>query len=376
MSKAFDLVPFTSLLNILHSDYDVPIVLLRWLSSYFSERKQAVRAHGCYSNWHAVKAGVIQGSIIGPLLFSAYINELARPIAEHSKHILFADDLLLLAPFNNSADFEAVQASMDGIAHKTAKLHMKLNRKKCSTMTFSEGRHPYKPDRPLVISGDPITETTTEFRYLGVYFDCKLDWSANTRRVVAKAKKAIGSIRRLFGKILTENQMKVLILSKVVPIFTYGLVAAYPTLKGDMKLLERLGRYMCRVIFNDYTSSYEDLLARAGGQPLFQLFDHRRILLGHRYCRGKRYQPPGVIQELYQNPRMRLRCHPDSITVQPPSPFGFSNSALEDIATLWNRLPSNLATKSFNCLKLALRHENYIDNGERGHQMSRVVQLL
>ena len=253
---------------------------------------------------------------------------------------------------------------------------MTLNGAKCCSTTISEGRLPFVPERPLTIAESELTGAQNGLPYLGVVFDKKLNWSVNTRIAITKAKRAIGSIRRTFCKILTEKQRKTLIFGKIVPLFTYALVAAYPTLKGDQKLIERLHRYVCRVVSNDYTSTYDHLLQRLNVLPLYQSMTHRRILLAHRYFHGQRYQPPGTIHGLPQNPRLRLRSHADSIKVFPPTARDFTNSALEEIAEIWNRIPSRLATKKFDGLKKALATVKYHDASEWYRYMQDAIRLL
>ena len=179
---------------------------MKWLSSYFTDRQQSVKVHGSFSNYREVKAGVVQGSVIGPLLFSAYINGVANNGSDNEMRLLFADDLLLLAPYNTEQDRAIVQNSIDDIRGKTSQLQMKLNSSKCCSMTLSEGRLPFVPaaGHTIAESGLPVSEQGLP--YLGVLFDSKLNWSPSTRQVVTKAKRAIGSIRRTCGKILTQHQ--------------------------------------------------------------------------------------------------------------------------------------------------------------------------
>jgi hypothetical protein len=191
---------------------------------------------------------------------------------------------------------------------------------------------------------------------------------------VAKAKMAIGSIRRTFGKILTQHQRHTLLFGKVAPIFTYGLVATYPLQVGDQKLIERLNRYVCRVVCNNFAADYEELLRRMSGLPLYQTVTHRRILLAHNYHQGRRYQPPGTIRDYHHNPRLRLRSHTDAMTVSPPTARNCTNSALENIASAWNRLPGRLAAKRFDGLKRALKQEKYSDGSEHDRRMQDAVQ--
>ena len=161
------------------------------------------------------------------------------------------------------------------------------------------------------------------------------------------------------------------------PIFTYGLCASYPDLKGDRLALERLNRYICRLVCNDYRSPYEDLLGRLNRRPLFQEVTHRRILLSHRYYNAVRHLPHGTLQNENRNPRLRLRSHRKSMAVWPPTtPYQTTPSALEQTVGLWNRLPEGLASASFSSLKSTLSSENYHDRSEQYRDMQQAIRLL
>ena len=94
IQKAFDTVPFAKLLDCLRDEYQVPECLLGWLGSYFESRTQAVRVGTSFSSWRPVNAGVVQGSILGPLLFIAYFDRVIADMDSDSVTIKYADDLL------------------------------------------------------------------------------------------------------------------------------------------------------------------------------------------------------------------------------------------------------------------------------------------
>ena len=75
IKKAFDYVPFSKLIDCLRTEFGVPDCLLGWISSYLEDRAQSLKVHYSLSSWRSVKAGVIQGSVIGPLLFIAYFDK-------------------------------------------------------------------------------------------------------------------------------------------------------------------------------------------------------------------------------------------------------------------------------------------------------------
>ena len=375
IKKAFDTVPFQKLLDVLRDDFGIPTVILKWLSSYFTDRKLVVRVNKAFSDWHPVKAGVVQGSIIGPILFSAYINHLAQT-TDRCTSVLYADDLLLMAEFNNDANRLSFQDAVDSVELRAAERSLTLNHGKCVAMSFTEGRSVYMPDQPLTVSGEIIPMMADGVQYLGVTFDQKLNWSTTTHVSISKAKRAVGCLRRTVGQFLTINQRKTLVFGKVAPIFTYCLLATYPALKGDRMALERLNRYLCRVVTNNFVLPYTDLLSRLDRPPIFQEIIERRILLNHKYVHHRRYQPPGLIRHFDENRAYNLRRHSKAVQIVPATSRHIADSVIETIAKSYNQLRQNLVEKSVYGLKQSITE---VCDGERAglfRDMQQAIRIL
>ena len=356
--KAFDAVPFDGLIECLRQDYGVPECLLSWIASYFHDRRQAVKVEGSLSEWRPVKAGVIQGSIIGPLLFAAYFDKVITDKHERSVAVKYADDLLILHPLNNTNDETSVQEIINSTVNKMRSKKLFVNSSKCCWSLFSESTIPYVPTDPFTAEG-LVIERTSKLEYLGVITDPKLCWSHNTEQKVNKAKVAVGSLRRLLKNRLPAFQLQRLLTAKVLPIFSYGMVATYPKNKADRLRLERLNRYVARVSLNDYRSPYTELLDRLPAQPFYRTVIHRRIVLGQCYAKHTRYQPPGTL--IPYTPHIRRRFHQLALVPVHPTPLQTRDSALESILQSWNRVPADTSDFSTWKLKRFLRNSTYDD---------------
>lgn len=139
-AKAFDTVPHQRLLHKLKG-YGVGGSILAWIESFLIGRKQRVRVAGSYSNWSSVLSGVPQGSVLGPLLFVCYINDM--PDAIKSFIYLYVDDTKLFRPMFNESDTQAPQTDLDNLVDWAKTWQLQFNVSKCKMMHFGIRKEPY-----------------------------------------------------------------------------------------------------------------------------------------------------------------------------------------------------------------------------------------
>ena len=137
--KAFDSVPHRPLMEKLRGigldDY-----LLHWLHTYLMNRKQIVVVDGESSEELSVLSGVPQGSVLGPLLFLVYINDVTSQVSSGSNTVLFADDIALYRVITSYDDYEHLQSDINSIADWVEDHHLSLHSGKCCAMLFTR-RH-------------------------------------------------------------------------------------------------------------------------------------------------------------------------------------------------------------------------------------------
>jgi len=132
-AKAFDLVPHRRLLHKL-AGYGVSREILSWFEDFLSNRKQRVVVGEKMSEWSDVLSGVPQGSVLGPLFFVVYINDL--PDTSLCEMKLFADDSKLLSVINNDVDVRNMQRDLVAVTEWTKQWGMRLNLEKCKVLHF------------------------------------------------------------------------------------------------------------------------------------------------------------------------------------------------------------------------------------------------
>jgi len=154
LSKAFDSVPHKALLEKL-KDIGLNRLLLKWITDYLTNRKQQVVVNGEKSEELPVLSGVPQGSVLGPLLFLIYINDIDDiPLSPGTKLVIYADDVLL---YKNLSDQQLIMCSCKKMLMQSTINHLKFNPTKCKAMVFSRKRSTTALCDPLTLNGQLLT---------------------------------------------------------------------------------------------------------------------------------------------------------------------------------------------------------------------------
>ena len=130
----FEKVPHHLLLKKLHN-YNLNVNLIQWIRSFLCYRKQRVKINGCYSEWAEVISGIPQGTILGPILFIIYINDLPEICEQFARRpiYLFADDAKLFKHVICDEDHKALQLGLNDLQDWSNKWLFKLNMLKCKS---------------------------------------------------------------------------------------------------------------------------------------------------------------------------------------------------------------------------------------------------
>ena len=170
-SKAFDKVPHSRLLSKL-DHYGIRGNTLTWIKAFLSDRTQRVIVDGATSEPAPVTSGVPQGSVLGPTLFLAFINDL--PLHVQSRSRLFADDCVVYREINNISDSLLLQQDLHNLAKWEQKWGMAFHPEKCTVLRVHRKRSPYIYDYTLKGHTLDPEECT---KYLGVHISQNLSWN-------------------------------------------------------------------------------------------------------------------------------------------------------------------------------------------------------
>ena len=253
--KAFDKVSHRHLLKKLEM-YGITGPLHSWIDNYLSGRRQKVVINGITSSSREVTSGVPQGSVLGPVLFVIYINDL--PDVTSNKTLLFADDTKLFRRVNCVEDCRSLQHDIMKLEEWAEVWLMRFHPNKCKVMTI--GRSDISYDYVMRDEDKTITlERSEAEKDLGVIVDGKLQFKEHISSIVMKANQKLSMIQRGF-KFKSKDVICTLYKSIVRPILEYGHAIWFPHRICDIKSLERVQRRATRMISNCKQLTYSQRL--------------------------------------------------------------------------------------------------------------------
>ena len=252
LKKAFDTLDHNVLLDKIEK-YGIRGNCLKWLHSYLTNRMQRVEANGTTSKWKEIKYGVPQGSILGPLLFLIYINDL--PLACKSLDvILFADDTNLTAL---NCDIEDIEEDLHSLNNWLNANRLALNRKKSVQMNIGK-----TASITEFCLSDCVIDAKTVCKYLGILVDNKLSFQSHIDFVKQRLGKQCGIISKL-RHYVPRSQLLAYYSSNIKPIIQYGILVygccSYSSLEPIFILQKKILKFIyfrkrrdtCSDIFND-----------------------------------------------------------------------------------------------------------------------------
>jgi len=251
--KAFDKVPHVRLMKKVR-DVGIGGNLADWIENWLSDRTQRVVINGSYSDFVEVTSGVPQGSILGPLLFTIYINDLEYEVK--NSLLKFADDSKLWGRVDNIQDRNILQNDLNILGEWAQKNQMPFNVEKCKVMHI--GKKNAKVD--YFLGGSKISSTSEE-KDLGVYFSETFKSKLNCDKASKSANKIIGMIRRNISN-KSSDEMLILYKTLVRPVLDYCIPVWRPNIRKDIMKLEKIQKRFTKMIDGCKKLSYEQRLNR------------------------------------------------------------------------------------------------------------------
>lgn len=272
LSSAFDQICHNILLMKLKNNFGICKCLISLLDSFLSKREQIVCINGILSRSITPTSSVPQGSILSPLLFSLFINDLPQIIKCHI--LMFADDVKLFQKIKSFQDCLKLQADLIKLNEWCTKNKLKLNISKCFSISFSRRNDIRILHYDYRINNSVIQQAHT-IKDLGVLFDEKLSFSPHVNSIITRAFKALGFITRSLQKFSKIETYKRLYYTYVRSILEYASPVWNPYYDIYTDAIEKVQRKFTRIVCFKFQIQYTSYEMRLNKLNMITLFNIR-----------------------------------------------------------------------------------------------------
>jgi hypothetical protein len=355
LSKAFDTLDHAILLKKLEH-YGIRGIPLAWFQSYLTNRYQYVDYYGVHSVKLKIRTGVPQGSILGPLLFLLYINDIAY-VSPKLHLILFADDTNIFCQNKNLSQLITIlNEQLVCLSTWFASNRLSLNIKKTNYIIFSSPYKKISTNYPDLSINGTIIERVRYAKFLGIYIDEHLNWNEHIQQTTLKVAKNVGIICKIRG-LLSAKIVTALYNSLILPYLTYCNMVWINASQYRLRKLIVLQKRVVR------------LIGKANR------FDHSSLLF--KQCKTLKVLDIGIFQKLVFIYKFTMNLLPENFRDYFPAiaavhthytrgsnglivPFARTNIKKNSISVsgpyLWNKLPINIrASQSLYIFKSRLK---------------------
>ena len=355
LSKAFDCIPHDLLIAKMEA-YGFDFDTLVFFYSYLKRRKQNVKINNIFSAFQVLLSGVPQGSILGPILFNIFMNDLFLWLEEASLHN-FADDNTLSAFANSITELIHILERESDIAIKWFKENgMSVNPEKFHGIIINRcGRYPDLYE--MNISGSVIN-TEKIVTLLGIDIDYKLTFNKHIGTLCNKSAGQLNAISRM-GNYVGQREKEVLIQSFIQANFNYCPLVWFFTSPESLRKVERIQERALRILDNDYVSEISVLLARAD-KTSFLIRQHKNLAI--EIFKTLNNLNPVYMKDIFiknENPRVlrNNERHANDLKIPSYNGFTYGECSLKTLGpNIWNALPTELKnSKSLSVFKNLLK---------------------
>ena len=338
-AKAFDTVNHDILLSKLEY-YGIRGLALDWFKSYLHNRMQCTEVGDTQSKLDYIKCGVPQGSVLGPLLFLLYINDITDS-SKVFKFTLFADDTSLFYSHKNNPNAEnIVNTELHKVSEWLAANKLSLNVDKSKLLYFSTFKSCYKLN--LTINNETLKESNFT-KYLGVLIDNKLLWTEQINAINLKLSKGIGLLAKI-RHFVPKTVLRSLYFSFIHPHIEYNLLNWGMAAQTNLNSININMKKAIRIIsFKDREEASVPLFKEFNILPLDKCFQLKQAKFIWKLMNG--YLPLSIASN--------FKPHTTSIGVR--SQFPFPTPRLDYARNhitfaglkLWNDIPMKIKTIKF-----------------------------
>ena len=259
LSKAFDCLPHCLTICKLHS-YGVSREACTLIASYLRDRKQRIKLGNSRSEWTELFKGVPQGSILGPLIFNTFLNDICYFVSKGDLYNYADDNCISVSHQNIDVLSKQLENDTRVMVEWFAENSMKANAEKFQGLILTGRRNNTDVQVSL---GDVDIAFVQKIDVLGVCIDGKLNFNEHVRRICSKASAQISALQRLTG-LVDYPSRKAIYTSFIASNFNYCPLVWFFTSRDSINKIDKIQERALRFVLKDHISCYKDFLLKSG----------------------------------------------------------------------------------------------------------------
>lgn len=338
-AKAFDSVCPAKLVTKLQM-YGIGDPLLTWFYSYLVGRQQRTVVNGACSTWTDVDSGVPQGSLLGPILFLLFVNDMPNEIS-NATLAMFADDSKCYQVIGKESDFVSLQRDLDAVFAWSLRNELYFQPSKCKNLRISRKR--ISPSRTYKLDGIDLEVVKSE-KDLGVVIAHDTTWKEHIVLIVAKANRMLGFIKRNCAGLVDSEALLRLYCSLVRSHLCYcSQVWAPQSVVNLLFLIEHVQRRATRFIVGKGSNlSYRDRLVKLRLLPLNYWLEYLDLVFFFK-CKSGEVNFACQFNKYFSFVQGSTRCGSSNFHLKTNSArtSTFRDNYFNRIAILWNSIPDS-----------------------------------
>ena len=349
LSAAFDTVCHSTLLTRLENSFGISGVVLKWISSYISDRSQFISAEDHKSSTHSLTFGVPQGSVLGPLLFTTYTSPTSHLVSSFGlSQQQYADDTIIylsLSKLNPHCSISILENCLSALRLWFAQNSLTINPSKSVSTVFSTAQRIKKLNttgiKTVSVAGSSI-QIENDSTTLGVIFDSTLSFNKHVKQTVRSSNYHLRALRHI-RHILTDDNAKTIGAALVHSKLDYANAILSDTSQENIKTLQRVQNSLARIVASPKRpTSSEMLLSSLHWLPIKSRITYKIACLTHTAFYERQ---PSYLSNLIQpyNPPRHMRSSDQYLLTVPRTRFRISDKSFVVAAPkIWNSLPYDL----------------------------------
>ena len=260
-AKAFDSVSHDLILTKLKNMYKIDGLMLKFIKAYLEGRQQQTVVGGATSSSLPVQSGVPQGSILGPLLFVLFINDMFSCVSEGTNIALYADDTKIWREIFSYSDHQILQNDINNLFEWSVRNKMRFHPAKCKALSVTMQRN-ILDNLPFNVFLYELHHTTIDYIYsqtdLGVDINTRLNFNAHCNKLLSKASSNLGLLRRTCHFIADKRQKRSFYLAIVRSLFEHCSVVWSPQYATNIEKFSAFQKRAVKWIYGETFASYSN----------------------------------------------------------------------------------------------------------------------